>query len=83
MKSFNAWVIDTNSKEGHGLIGRYWWFNGPCEIPAHLEGCKCAMFTTRKTARENLPNVRHSFPSATVKKATVTITVGKFNERIL
>jgi hypothetical protein len=73
MKEFTAWVIDTNSKEGHGLIGRYWWFAGKYTVPPHLEGCRSAMFTTRKIAREHLPDVKKSFPGATVRKARVSI----------
>lgn len=74
MKAFTAWVIDTNSKEGHGLIGRYWNFGHvPTGIPEHMEGCLSAMFTTREIARKNLPSVKDSFPGATVRKARVSI----------
>jgi hypothetical protein len=76
MKQFDAWVIDTNSSEGHGLIGRYWQFgNIPTGIPIHLEGCRTAMFETRAIARENLPYVKKVFPKATVRKAWVVINI--------
>ena len=71
---FTTWVIDTNSKEGHKLIGRYWHFgNVPFGIPEHMEGCNSAMFKTRQLARKNLPSVKMSFPNATVRKAGVII----------
>ena len=76
MKEFTAWVIDTNSLEEHGLIGRYWQFGHvPTGIPEHLEGCRCAMFETREIARKNLPYVKNAFPNATVRKARVNITL--------
>lgn len=73
---FTAWVIDTNSKEGHKLVGRYWHFgNLPWGIPEHMEGCRSAMFTTRKLARKNLSFVKKVFPNATVRKAGVIIII--------
>ena len=76
MKAFNAWVIDTNSNEGHGLIGRYWQFgNVPTGIPEHMKGCTTAMFETRSLARKNLPSVKRAFPKATVRKAWVVINI--------
>jgi len=77
MKSvtFKAWAIDTNSKEGHGFIGRYWNFGNTYQpLPVHLEGCREALFVTRKLALENLPSVRrYSFPKARVVRVAVTI----------
>ena len=79
---FTAWAIDTKSDEGHGFIGRYWWFdNKPPLVPKHLEGCKVTLFKTRKLARENLKSVTgdpgdgkyHAFPNATVRKVKITI----------
>lgn len=71
---FTTWVIDTNSKEGHRLVGRYWQFgNVPPGIPEHMEGCNSAMFKTRALARKNLPSVKRTFPNATVRKAGVII----------
>jgi len=71
---FNAWAINTCSDEGHGLIGRYWWFEGNSPvIPTHLEGCKVALFKTRKIARINLTQVKRAFPEAKVIKVEVAI----------
>ena len=71
---FNAWAINTCSDEGHGLIGRYWWFEGKSPvISVHLEGCEIALFTTRKIARMNLPSVKKAFPKAKVIKVEVAI----------
>jgi len=73
---FDAWVINTQSMEGHGLIGRYWWFDKKTPrpgIPIHMEGCHVAMFTTRRIAREHLQSVRHSFPKAKVVHVKVRI----------
>lgn len=73
-RSFTAWAIDTCSKEGHGFIGRYWWFDGRAPVlPVHLEGCRTALFETRALARKNLSRVKGAFESARVKKVQVTI----------
>jgi hypothetical protein len=72
-KVFDAWVINTRSAEGHGLIGRFWHFDGAPEIPVQVLGCRCAMFETRKAARAALPKVKRAFPQATVERVTVRI----------
>lgn len=75
-KTFHAWGIDLNSDWEYGLAGRYFWFNGkmPAAIPAHLEGCKSALFTTRKIARDNLKLInRDIWPKAKVVKVNVTL----------
>lgn len=72
-KQFTAWAINTN-EEPYGLIGRYWHFGEAEKLPIHLEGCKTALFTTRKIARQNLKHVKGlSFPKAKVVKVTVTL----------
>jgi len=75
--NFYAWGIDTRSGEGHGFIGRYWWFNNKYSpIPPQLEGCHLALFKTRKIARENLPSVKRTFPKATVKQVIIKVLGG-------
>ena len=75
-KEFEAWAISTMSEEGHGLIGRYWWFEGKSPvIPCHLEGCQTALFKIRSLAREGLVSVRRGFEKARVVKVKVTIEV--------
>ena len=69
---FFAWAIDTRS-DGHGFIGRYWWFAPSQAIPVHMKGCYIALFETRKTAREYLPLVRRSFPKAVPVKVMISI----------
>lgn len=49
MKEFTAWAIDTQSTEGHGLLGRYFFSH---DIPPSAEGCKTALFKTREIARQ-------------------------------
>jgi hypothetical protein len=72
---FQAWAIDTQSKEGHGLIGRYWWFDEKSRnIPEHMEGCRFALFKTRDAARKNLARVKRAFPSSKVVHVTVSIS---------
>lgn len=72
--AFRAWAIDTCSEEGHGFIGRYWWFKGRLpEVPEHLEGCRLALFETRAIARRNLPAVKGAFPKAKVKRVRVLV----------
>jgi hypothetical protein len=72
-KTFTAWAIQLDKE--HGLAGRYWWFRDlPSNIPPHMEGCKSALFTTRKIARENLKYVRSPiWPKARVVKVTVKL----------
>ena len=72
-EKFTAWAINTNSDEGHGFIGRYWWFTERRNIPVHMEGGKVALFKTRKIAKENLSSVKRSFPSARVEKVIISI----------
>jgi len=48
-EQFDAWAIDTQSAEGHGLLGRYFWNE---TIPPSIEGCKKALFVTRQLARD-------------------------------
>ena len=80
---FYAWAIDTRSDEGHGLIGRYWWFDKHAPIiPAHMEGCEIALFKTRKIARENLPSVQLTFPRAVVIKVSVSVTIKEAKDGI-
>jgi hypothetical protein len=72
--TFQAWAIDTQSGEGHGLIGRYWWFDeNSRNIPKHMEGCRFALFKTRKDAREALPKVKRAFPKSKIKHVNVRI----------
>ena len=73
IEKFAAWAIETGLKQ-RGLIGRYWWFGKTApQLPIHLEGCRVALFTTRRIARENLPSVRRSFPKARIIHVTVTV----------
>ena len=73
-ETFTAWAIDSRSDDGHGLVGRYWpFYVRDIFIPLHMEGCKFALFTTRKLARKFLPNVRGAFPRASVVKVSVEI----------
>jgi len=72
-KTFTAWTIKTNDPENLGFIGRYWWFEKIEHIPEKLEGCRVALFKTRKIARRNLQWVKSSFPKAKVKKVHVAI----------
>ena len=72
-KTFTAWTIKTNDPENLGFIGRYWGFEKIEHIPEKLEGCRVALFKTRKIARRNLQWVKSSFPEAEVKKVHVTI----------
>ena len=77
-KTFTAWAINTNYIDIDGgkypdFIGRYWGFEKIEHIPEKLEGCRVALFKTRKIARRNLQWVKSSFPKAKVKKVHVTI----------
>ena len=76
IETFTAWAIDSRSSEGHGLIGRYWFFNHKCPmIPPQMEGCSISLFKTRALARANLAPVRSVFKNARVVKAKVTIEI--------
>ena len=76
MAEYTGWAIDSQSAEGHGLIGRYWWFTGkPVGIPNHMEGHLNAVFPTRREARAALPSTKRAFPKAKVVKVKVTIEI--------
>lgn len=71
---YTGWAIDSRSGEGHGLIGRYWWFERPPpRIPFHMEGHEKAVFLTRREARAALPTARRAFPKSKVIKVKITI----------
>lgn len=73
---YDGWIIDPMSDEGHGPIGRFWWFDGKSpEIPGHMLGHRVASFETRREAREALKWVRRGFPKARVRKARFAIEV--------
>jgi hypothetical protein len=71
-----AWAIDTRSPEAHGLLGLLWFGNEP---PPHLQGCRTALFRTRREARTALETVvkpkdaYHAFPRATVVRVQVSV----------
>lgn len=81
-EEFIAWAINANSDEGHGFIGRYWWFSKRADIPVHMEGGKVALFKTRKLASENLASVKRGFPAARVEKVIVSINTQKLTKRV-
>ena len=56
-----------------GFIGRYWWFEENEYLPEKLEGCRVALFKTRKIARRNLQWVKSSYKKASIVKVKVTI----------
>lgn len=75
---FYAWAIKTNHtdidlKKYHGFIGRYWWK----PVSKHLEGCRIALFTTKKIAKIYLPEVKCAFPKASIVKVKATVKEGK------
>ncbi len=74
VKTYTGWAINSRSKEGHGLIGRYWFLGRRETLPVFLEGHKIALFKTRQVARDNLFYVRSAFPKARVERVTIAIT---------
>lgn len=82
LKSYSGWAIDLNTKEGHGLIGRYFWTAQTSRnIPPHMEGHVTALYKTRREAREVLRAMKeqaakHNFSAwstARVRKVNVII----------
>jgi len=74
ISSHKAWAINANSKEGHGLLGKYWWFENRSHIiPVFLNGYTTACFRTRKEAREALKSAKRAFPKARVERIIVEI----------
>lgn len=73
MKPFIAWAIDTQSTEGHGLLGRYFFDS---LIPRHpsLEGCVTALFKSRAIARQYCGRVSKS-DTWTPKVIQVKVTI--------
>jgi len=71
MKStIKAWAIRTDDPGNDNFIGIYW-FTG--EVPVWQEGCRIALWTTRKNAEKYLPDVRQGYPEATIKRVNVTV----------
>lgn len=81
-EKFTAWAINANSDEGHGFIGRYWWFyQNFVAPPIHMAGCAVALFRTREAARKNLSSVKRAFPAAKVERVSVSINTQKLTKR--
>jgi hypothetical protein len=73
-KEHKAWAIDTRSSEGHGLIGKFWWFDMTApDISRHMDGYYAAMWRTRRQARIDLPRVKRVFPKARVVRVYISI----------
>lgn len=65
------WVIDMNTDEGHGLIGR-WWFVDGRRIPEPPVGAlRTATFHTRREALPYLKLARESLPRARLVRVLV------------
>ena len=60
IKTFTAWAIDSQSTEGHGLLGRYYFTQ---QIPPSLEGGRLSLFKTRKIAKEHLKKLKEGWVS--------------------
>jgi hypothetical protein len=64
--TYLTWMIATG--EG-GYIGRYW----PGSPSPWMEGHRCAAWTTRAGARQELVRVRERYPRARVHRVEVTV----------
>jgi len=72
-ETFLAWAINTNSDEGHGFSGRY--FFG-ANIPKHMEGCVIALFKKRKEAKEALSILKMGYnPWSKVSVSRVKVSI--------
>ena len=70
-----GWAISTGS-EAHGLIGKFWVFNGSFPIiDQSMDGYRVAVFKTRAEARCALVDVKRAFPRAKVQRVTVSISI--------
>jgi len=65
----NAWAIEFRAE--HMNFAGVGWFGWPKE--SHLNGCRVALFTTRREARQHLPTVKRAFKRARVVPITLTI----------
>jgi len=72
MEEFTAWAIDTQSTEGHGLLGRYFFAHN---IPPSAEGCVIALFTTRAIARQYCKEGFKNFTLSTWKPKVIKVKV--------
>lgn len=72
MKEFIAWAIDTQSTEGHSLLGRYFFSN---YVTPSLEGCQVALFTTRAIARQCLKEKFKSYTLSTWRPKVIKVKV--------
>ena len=70
MKDFIAWAIDTQSTEGHGLLGRYFFTH---DIPPSSEGCVIALFKTRQIARQYCKESFKNYTPSTWKPRVIKV----------
>ena len=71
-EAFTAWAVDSRSKEGHGLLGRY--FFSHC-IPPSAEGCLIALFPTRRQARQAIKDVFKDYTPSDWEPRAVKVEV--------
>ena len=71
-EAFTAWAIDSQSSEGHGLLGRYYFAQ---IIPVSIKGCRLSLFPTRKIAREHLAEMRRHWVSENWRPKVVKVNV--------
>ena len=71
-EQFTAWAIDTQSTEGHGLLGRYFFDN---HITPSLEGCRVALFKTREIARQYRRGSFWDYTPSTWKPKVIKVDV--------
>lgn len=75
------WVIDMNSDEGHGLVGR-WWFEDGRRIPEPpVAALRCATFHTRREARPYLQKLKESYPAARLVRVIVKFEACSVSQR--
>ena len=67
-RTYRTWMISTGEGD---YLGRYW-VSRP--VSPWLEGHVQAAWRTRAEARAELPRARRSYPKASVRRVTVTIT---------
>jgi len=75
-KTFLSWGIVVKNKPNHPeerrfIAGRYYFMPG--KIHASNEGCICALFPTRASARKQIENWDSQYNTASVKRVRVSV----------
>ena len=75
------WVIDMNTEEGHGLVGRWYFEDGRWIPEPPVAALRCATFHTRREALPYFKHVKSQCPHARLVRVMVLFTACSVGQR--